>query len=144
MGNLINGSKQEDAISRWTIARDITGSPSSKYEHQHCCVLFEIQRKYKDLYGKKTYGFCNHKTAINRPGHKATRGLHRREVTHILPKVSCLFFFWNPFIFVGYRKEGFFPYKSLYFRCISNQLRNNADANILSLSYLWGHHVVLM
>ena len=36
-----------------------TGSPSSKYEHQHCCVTFEISRKYKDLYGKKTDRFCN-------------------------------------------------------------------------------------
>ena len=24
-------------------------------EHRHCCVTF----KYKDLYGKKTYRFCN-------------------------------------------------------------------------------------
>ena len=30
-----------------------TGSPSSKYEHRHCCVTSEISRKYKDLYGKK-------------------------------------------------------------------------------------------
>ena len=30
-----------------------TGSPSSKYEHRHCCVTFEISRKYKDLYGEK-------------------------------------------------------------------------------------------
>ena len=32
-----------------------TGSPSSKWEHLHCCVTFE----YKDLYGEKTYRFCN-------------------------------------------------------------------------------------
>jgi len=31
----------------------VTGSPSSRYEHRHCCVTFEIQRKYKDFYGKK-------------------------------------------------------------------------------------------
>ena len=33
-----------------------TGSPSSKYEHRHCCVL---RSKYKDLYGEKTYRFRN-------------------------------------------------------------------------------------
>ena len=33
---------------------------------------------------------------------------HRRDVTHILSKVSC-FFYWNPFIFVGYRNDRFFP-----------------------------------
>ena len=36
-----------------------TGSPSSKYDHRHYCVTLEIQRKYKDLYRKKTYCFCN-------------------------------------------------------------------------------------
>ena len=30
-----------------------TGSPSSKYEHRHDCVTFEIQRKYKDMNGEK-------------------------------------------------------------------------------------------
>ena len=55
-----------------------------------------------------------HKTAINRPV-----DLHRREVTHILSKVS--FFYWNPLIFVGYRNDMFFsPYRSLFFECYAN------------------------
>ena len=36
------------------------GSPSLKYEHPHCCVTFEIERKhYRNLYGKKAYRSCN-------------------------------------------------------------------------------------
>ena len=50
-----------------------------------------------------------------------TRGLHRRDVTLILSKVSC--FYWNPFIFVGYRNDFFFPIQILIFR----MLRNNAE-----------------
>ena len=64
-----------------------------------------------------------------------TRGLHRRDVTHILSKVSC--FYWNPFIFVGYRNDRFFsPYKSLYFECYATTPKL-ADAHISSLGYLW-------
>ena len=33
-----------------------TGSPSSKYEHRHCCVTFEIKGFQ---YVEKTYRFCN-------------------------------------------------------------------------------------
>ena len=42
--------------------------------------------------------------------------------THILCKVSS--FYWNPFIFVGYRSDRIFPVQILMFR----MLRNNADA----------------
>ena len=53
---------------------------------------------------------------------KSSSGPHRRDVTHILSKVSC--FYWNPFIFVGYGNDRFFPIQILIFR----MLRNNADA----------------
>ena len=57
---------------------------------------------------------------------------HRRDVTHILSKVSC-FFYWNPFIFVGYRNDRFFsPYKSLYFECYATMLMFT-DTHISSL-----------
>ena len=62
----------------------------------------------------------------------------RRDVTHILSKVSCSY--WNPFcfIFVGYRNDKFFfPYKSLYFECNAT-MTMLADAHISSLGYLWG------
>ena len=49
-------------------------------------------------------------------GHKSAHGPHRRDVTYVLCKVSC-FFYWNPFIFVGYRNNRFSRYKSLYFEC---------------------------
>ena len=60
----------------------------------------------------------------------------RRDVTHILSKVSCSY--WNPFIFMGYRNDKFFfPYKSLYFECNAT-MPLLADAHISSLGYLWG------
>ena len=35
-------------------------SPSLIYEHRHCCITFEIQRKhYRNLYVKKAYDSCN-------------------------------------------------------------------------------------
>ena len=67
-----------------------------------------------------------------------TRGPHRRDVTHILIKVSCFLlksFHFNPFIFVGCRNDRFFPIQILVFR----MLRNSADVRrcpISSLSYM--------
>ena len=66
-----------------------------------------LRNKVKPLYREKTVYIKNHKAAINRP------------VDH---KGSC-FFYWNPFIFVGYRNDRFFPIQILIFR----MLRNNAD-----------------
>ena len=46
-------------------------------------------------------------------------------------------FYWNPFIFVGYRNDRFlFPYNSLYFECYTT-MPMLADAHISSLGYLW-------
>ena len=46
-------------------------------------------------------------------------------------------FYWNPFIFVGYRNDRFFfRYKSLYFECYTT-MPMLADAHISSLGYLW-------
>ena len=63
-----------------------------------------------------------------------SRGPHRRDVTHILSKVTC--FLLKPFIFVGYRNQVFFPYKSFYFECYAT-MPVTADAHISSLRYLW-------
>ena len=69
-----------------------------------------------------------HKTApINRPVD------HTRDVTHILSKVSC--FYWNPFIFVGYRNDRFFSYTNPYISAVFRVLRGNADGHISSLRY---------
>ena len=48
-----------------------------------------------------------------------TRGLHRRDVTHILSKVSC--FYLNPFIFVGYRNDRFSPHSNPYISNVTQQ-----------------------
>ena len=82
------------------VPSQITGSPSSKYEHRHCCVPFKIEgfvwenrkpivsvtyeneRKMcvtsllcgKPLYREKTVYIKTHKSA---------RGPQRRDVTHI-------------------------------------------------------------
>ena len=45
--------------SRDCSVRSTIGSPSSKYEHRRTSALLRNIRKYKDLYGKKTYRFCN-------------------------------------------------------------------------------------
>ena len=52
-----------------------------------------------------------------------TRGLHRRDVTHILSKVSC--FYWNPFIFVGYRNGRLFPHTNPYISNVTQQRRSS-------------------
>ena len=88
-----------------------------------------------------TFYSTTHKTAINRP-----HGPHRRDVTHILRKVSC-FFLLKSFHFRRLRKRwGFFPiqilggYKSLYFECYAT-MPMFADAYISSLGYLWSFFV---
>ena len=58
----------------------------------------------------------------------------RREVTHILCKVSC--FLLKSFHFRRLQKrQVFFPYKSLYFECYAT-MPMFADAHISSFSYL--------
>ena len=52
-----------------------------------------------------------------------TRGLHRRDVTHILCKVSC--FYWNPFILVGYRNDRLFPHINPYISNVTQQRRSS-------------------
>ena len=51
--------------------------------------------------------------------YKSACGPHRRDVTHILSKVSG-FFYWNPFIFVGYRNDRFFSHANPYISAVSN------------------------
>ena len=89
-----------------------------------------------DLYERKTYRFSNlptscvvhgflsiYKERENRlqynslNGQKSAHGPHRRNVIHILCKVSCSFFcYWNPFIFVGYGNDMLINYP-LIFEC---------------------------
>ena len=57
--------------------------------------------------------------------HKSAHGPHRRDVTHILFKVSC--FFLNPFIFVGYRNDRFFAPTNPYIS--KSMLHNNSDVS---------------
>ena len=52
-----------------------------------------------------------------------TRGLHRRDVTHILSKVSC--FYWNPFILVGYRNDRLFSHTNPYISIVTQQRRSS-------------------
>ena len=62
-------------------------------------------------------------------------GPHRRDVTHILSKVSI--FCWNPFIFLGYRNDRFFSHTKPYISNAYATVTDNADAHISSLGYLW-------
>ena len=67
---------------------------------------------------------------------KSARGPHRRDVTHIIRKISG--FFKNPFIFVGYRNDSFFfAHTNRYISAVFRMLCNNADAHISRLGYLW-------
>ena len=84
--------------------------PYLKYALRLSCVV------RGSIYGRFTGFYVNGFLSCK------TRGLHRRDVTHILSKVSCCY--WNPFIFVGYRNDFFFPIQILIFR----MLRNNAEA----------------
>ena len=90
------------------------------------CVTSLLCGPWADL--RPFYGFlCKRfSLSINRL-QQLPHGPHRREVKHILCNVNC-FFYWNPFIFIGYRNDRFFqepikwapgfsPYKSLYFEC---------------------------
>ena len=140
-----------------------TGSLSLKYEHRHCWVTFEIQRKYRNLYREKAYRSCNLRKwkdfnkknsfpylkcvsrlscVVHWPIYTATHKTasinrpvdHTRDVTHILSKVSC--FYWNPFIFVRYRNDRFFSYTNSYISAVFRVLRSNTDDHISSLGYL--------
>ena len=51
-------------------------------------------------------------------GHKSTHGPHRRDVTHILCRVSC---FYGNFDFVGYRNDRFFPHTNPYIMNVMQQ-----------------------
>ena len=77
---------------------------------------------YGPIYGR----FMREKThtiQTIKKGLKSAHGPRRRDLTHILCKVSCFFLSWNPLIFVGYGNDRFFPIRILIFRI----LRNNAD-----------------
>ena len=60
--------------------------------------------------------------------HKSARGPRRRDVTHILSKVSC--FSLKSFIFVGYRNDRFFPDINPYISAIFRMLRNNVELGL--------------
>ena len=95
------------------------------------CVVHE------QIYIWPFYGLCCKRFSLRvnllhynpQNGHKSAHGPYRRDVTHILCKVSCIFFYWNPFIFVGYGNDRFFSLTNprgvqiLIFR----MLLNNAD-----------------
>ena len=64
-------------------------------------------------------------TVLN--GHKSAHGIHRRDVTHTLSKVSC-FFYLNPFIFVGYGNDRFLFHINPY--TVFRMLCNNVDGRL--------------
>ena len=74
-----------------------------------------------------------HKNPQN--GHKSARGPHRRDVTHILSKVSG--FLLKSFHFRRLRKRCFFPIQILIFLEYYATMPMLADAHIQSLGYLW-------
>ena len=74
-----------------------------------------------------------HKNPQN--GHKSARGPHRRDVTHILSKVSG--FLLKSFHFRRLRKRCFFPIQILIFLEYYATMPMLADAHISSLGYLW-------
>ena len=68
---------------------------------------------------------------------KSARGPHRRDVTHILSKGNCFFFYRNLFIFVGYRNDRLFPHRNSYISAVFRMLLNNAHAYVSSFGYLY-------
>ena len=90
-------------------------------------------RNYQDQYIRFIYREMNRLQCYSYGGHKSIHEPHRRDVTHILCKVSS-FFHWNPFIFLGYRNDRFSPIQSLYFECYAT-MPMLADIHI-SLGYL--------
>ena len=97
-----------------------------------CCT--RATKEIADVCTQATL-YIERKTFTVQPmnGHKLAHGPHRRDVTHILCKVSC-FSFLNPFILVGYRNDRFFR-KYLYSECYAT-MPMLADAHISSLGYL--------
>ena len=150
-------------ICRHFRGRTTTGNPSSKYDHRRASALLRNIQNIKISTGKKTYRFCNLRkwkdfnknslpylkcvlrllcgprvdlwTPFYGLQCKSASGPHRRDVTHILSKGNC-FFYWNPFIFVGYRNDRLFPCTNSYISAVFRMLPNNADAHISSLAYL--------
>ena len=75
-------------------------------------------------YREKTVYSTTHKTAINRPMEHTGP-----DETHILSKVTC-FFYWNPFISVVQKQQGFFPKQIPILRKLRNKCRLVSDAHI--------------
>ena len=69
----------------------------------------------KPLYGEKTVYIKTHKTAIN------PWTTQERRNTHF--KLGKLFFYWNPFIFVGYRNDRFFSHTNPYILNVTQHCR---------------------
>ena len=79
---------------------------------------------------------CLYKNPKN--DHKSARGPHRRDVTHILPKVNCFFIQIVSFSLVT-ETIGFFSHRNSYVLNVTQHMPMIADAHISSLGYLWQH-----
>ena len=101
--------------------------PRLKYVLSLSCVV------HRPIYGR--FMGCNVNGLISL--YKSARGLHRRDVTHMLSKVSDFLLKSGPFFFVGYRNDRFFSHANPYISALFPMLRNNADAHIWRLGYLW-------
>ena len=130
----------------------ITGSPSSKYEHRRTSALLRNIRNVRICMGKKpivSVTYENERISVKNSlsylkcvlrlscvVHGPIYGRFTGFCVNVFLSIQRFLFYWNPFIFVGYRNDRFFsPYKSLYFECYATMLMF-ADAHISSLGYL--------
>ena len=129
----------------------VTGSPSSEYEHRRASALLRNIQNKRICMGKKaivSVAYENERISIKSslpylkcvlrlscvvdgPIYGRFMGFYVNGSLYI--KVNL---YWNPFIFVGYGNDRFFPHTNPY---ILNAVRNNAYAHISSLGYLWSH-----
>ena len=104
---------------------EITGSPSSKYEHRRASALLRNIQNIRICMGKKTFV-------------SETYENERISIKNSLPYLKCVLscFLLKSFHFRRFQKRKFFfPYKSLYFECYAT-MPMLADAHISSLGYL--------
>ena len=103
-----------DLVKTFKIQNEKYKSQLQKFAHttEKNCVFLQMLEKKRKRENRL------HKNPLN--GHKSARGPHRRDVTH-LSKVSC--FYRNPFIFVGYRNDRFFPHTNPYILNVTQQCR---------------------
>ena len=130
---------QDTLVNQKIDKRIPTGRPSSKYEHRRASALLRNIQNIRICMGEKTCRFCNQ---------WKWKDFNKK---NSLPYLKCLlhlsFVVYGPiydrftsvYVFFCKRFKPLYIEKTVYIKTHKTEwmLRNNADAHISSLGYLW-------